>query len=299
MAESWGFPLPLTWIDDRIRARDKSLDANSPDLVEALTVSCIKGDLSAIKQRLPDDADLQPFQPLLAAAARYDQSSVVSYLLSKGFKIDSEARNGAVFCGEPTTFQLFLDHGWDINEPEGMFSGRLSYVFDNERLVRWFLAHGADPNRASPRGETPFDAAGGIASIPVLELLLQYGANIKSGGVLQHAIRSREYTPERFEVIEFLLERGADINKIETYLLPTRFQPKGTPLYVAASEGDEKVVKLLLERGADPSIRSTRGWTPMRAAKEHDHETVVALLLEHEMIASRAERKGKQILSCL
>ena len=153
------------------------------------------------------------------------------------------------------------------------------------------MAHGADPNRASFRGETPFDAAGGYASIPVLELLLQYGPNIKSGGELQHAVRDRKYISGRIEVIEFLLGRDADIDKIETHLLPDRHQWWGTPLHVAAAEGDEEFVKLLLARAADTSIRNTRGWTAVREAKEHNYKSIVALL--------DADNKGKRFSSQL
>ncbi|MCJ1434269.1 hypothetical protein MMC27_003636, partial [Xylographa pallens] len=66
------FPLPVTFFHDRTLAHDQSLDANSSTLVEALTASYINSDLSAIEQQLPEDSDFQPFQPLLAAAARYD-----------------------------------------------------------------------------------------------------------------------------------------------------------------------------------------------------------------------------------
>ena len=72
MAKCWVSPLPITYSNDRILAHDESLNAESQDLVDALTVSCIKGNLCVIKQRLPEDADLQPVRPLLGALALYN-----------------------------------------------------------------------------------------------------------------------------------------------------------------------------------------------------------------------------------
>ncbi|RYP27389.1 hypothetical protein DL767_007708 [Monosporascus sp. MG133] len=53
-----------------------------------------------------------------------------------------------------------------------------------------------------------------------------------------------------------------------------------TPLSVASDSGQVEVVKLLLEKGADWSIRDSDGWTPLYAAAYNGHVEVVKLLLE-------------------
>ena len=40
------------------------------------------------------------------------------------------------------------------------------------------------------------------------------------------------------------------------------------PLYLAAMKGHIEVVKLLLDKGADISVASTNGWTPLNAAAD-------------------------------
>ncbi len=50
-----------------------------------------------------------------------------------------------------------------------------------------------------------------------------------------------------------------------------------TPLFLAAAGGHADVVKLLVERGADPNARSP--WNPMRVAAGEGHTEVVRVLL--------------------
>jgi ankyrin repeat protein len=52
----------------------------------------------------------------------------------------------------------------------------------------------------------------------------------------------------------------------------------GTPLHEAAAGGGVEMVKLLLERGTDPKVRSKPGVTALDLAKEYKNADVVSLL---------------------
>jgi ankyrin repeat protein len=67
---------------------------------------------------------------------------------------------------------------------------------------------------------------------------------------------------ERTEVVNLLLQRGADPNLQDS----GRF----TPLHLAAMMEDQAFVVALLEYGADPSIRDWEDRTPLHAAAIHD-----------------------------
>jgi ankyrin repeat protein len=59
-----------------------------------------------------------------------------------------------------------------------------------------------------------------------------------------------------------------------------------TPLWMAAVGGHEAVVKLLLEKGVDPNLKPTSGYsdgrTPLSIAAAVGHEKVVKLLLAND-----------------
>ena len=78
-----------------------------------------------------------------------------------------------------------------------------------------------------------------------------------------------------FEIIEWLVERGADVNAANTY---------GTPLFEYASEGNYEVCQYFFDHGADVSIENYASETALFYAVMHGWRTnprVVELLLAH------------------
>jgi ankyrin repeat protein len=92
-------------------------------------------------------------------------------------------------------------------------------------------------------------------------------------------------------VIAALLDLGADPN------IPDR-RPKGlgrssgwTPLFVALHHEQFASAQTLLERGADPNIRSDQGLSVMEmAAGEGAPKELIALLLEKGFDPQKAQR---------
>lgn len=77
-----------------------------------------------------------------------------------------------------------------------------------------------------------------------------------------------------YDTAEYLAMAGAPINS------SSRNKLGATPLHSAAAAGHTKIVKMLLEHGADANIREQGGFTPLHAAAQNgDVETIRALLL--------------------
>jgi len=73
------------------------------------------------------------------------------------------------------------------------------------------------------------------------------------------------------EVLEILLERGADCNACNKW--------RETPLLIAANNGHRLGVAALLKHGADPSLCSEAGWSALTFAAHKGYDDIVALLL--------------------
>jgi hypothetical protein len=104
------------------------------------------------------------------------------------------------------------------------------------------------------------------------------------GYSLRSAVMLRNY-----KALDMLFEKGVDIN----YNEPNMVNPNGgTPLCVAAGFGDMKMVKYLVEHGADVKVSDARGMRPYTIAVQNDETEMAAYLknLESEEIHSPSNK---------
>jgi hypothetical protein len=95
-------------------------------------------------------------------------------------------------------------------------------------------------------------------------------------------------------VVEALLRYGAAVNAVEQWNNGFTL----TALHAAAgSEGKKEIVKLLLEKGADPDARNGEGWTPLMLAASIRSKEVVELLLAHSAAPNVLGNGGVTALS--
>ncbi len=109
---------------------------------------------------------------------------------------------------------------------------------------------------------TPLIWAARSGSVDAITILIDHGADVNLPGPtgdnwdatpLQHAILERRPAAARV-----LLDRGADANRSADRSL--------APLFLAAGDTDPTILTLLLTHGADPSIESEDGATPLSRA---------------------------------
>jgi ankyrin repeat protein len=161
------------------------------------------------------------------------------------------------------------------------------------------IEDGANVNASSRDGWTALMSAADKGHLEIVKLLVAHGAKIdaryyNSATALMWAAGSGHAA-----VVKFLIDNGADINSQEQggswigalggcddtlvgrcwYHTSMR-----TPLIFATQSGHVEVVKLLLEKGADFSLRDAKGMTALMHAAHYDNFDIVKLLL-----ASRAD----------
>src|SRR5215510_7057684 len=89
------------------------------------------------------------------------------------------------------------------------------------------------------------------------------------------------------DVAEYLVRAGASINS------RSHNRPKAAPIQSATAGGHQKIVKMLLDYGADPNIREQGGYTPLHAAAQNGDEDMIRVLLFGGADLTIASNNGK------
>jgi len=76
-----------------------------------------------------------------------------------------------------------------------------------------------------------------------------------------------------YDTAEYLVKAGAPINS------PSHNDLKAAPLHSATAGRYVKIVKMLLDQGADPNVREQNGFTALHAAAQNDDVEIIRLLL--------------------
>jgi uncharacterized protein len=238
----------------------------------------------------PNAALLHGETPVMVAA-RSGYPTIVEQLTAKGANVNAHAARGqtalmwAVAQKHPDTVKVLLAHGVDIHArsdvwtevmavpphgyldynrpiPHGgdtalMFAARVGDLASATLLA----AAGANVNDADAWGVSATTLAAHAGYRDLVEFLLDRGADpnaAKAGFSALHAAIMRR--DER--MVAALLSHGADVKAPLQSWTPTRrsskdfhFSPElvgATPLWLAARFGGPRIMRLLLDRGADP-----------------------------------------------
>lgn len=156
---------------------------------------------------------------------------------------------------------------------------------DDERTVRAVLARGLDPNLREPeRGETGLIVALRYDAMRVVQLLLAHpGLKVDAPAANGNtALMMAAYQKNKPAVLA-LLAKGAQVNR-----------PGWTALHYAAAAGDLDIMKLLLEHHAYIDAESPTGTTPLMLAAREGQEGAVQLLLEEGADATLKDRAWRE-----
>jgi ankyrin repeat protein len=224
--EAWGGQTALMWASAR----------RHPEMIALLIAHGAEIDARSTRRDYqrhvqaegrPKSLDTGGFTPLLYAA-RENCLTCVDVLLAKGADID-------------------------LPDPDGVSPLHLAIMNANWDIARQMIEAGADVNQWDIYGEAPLYTSignytrinGGRASIDPLN------------------------ETEGLEILRMLLDHGANPN-MQLFFRPANVRGStntrgSTPLIRAANNGDQDIVELLLEYGADPTIYMADRQTPIHA----------------------------------
>jgi hypothetical protein len=136
--------------------------------------------------------------------------------------------------------------------------------------LRAWLDEGLDPDFLADRIGTGLMIAAWRGDIPMMDLLLARGADVNKANALGERALMHAAWRGHADAVKWLVARGARINSD-----PMRW----SALHYAAFAGHGKVAILLLDLGADIDARSTNGSSALMMAVYEGHEQLVRQLL--------------------
>ena len=205
---------------------------------------------------------------MLAAAINFDLPTVED-LVAQGANINYTDAwgNRAVFAaaweGNTQALDLFYKLGAKISFEDAnllcnsAFNGKVD-------SVKWLLDKGEDPD---------FSFA-------------DTGEN-----ALHYTICKTSEIDERMKIVKILIEAGTDVNKKTVAGKPTlcfmrdAYLKGETPLHRAAAFGNITMIKMLLDAGADPSMKDANGDTPISWGSWYLRDSDVLRLLIYKGVA--------------
>jgi uncharacterized protein len=168
------------------------------------------------------------------------------------------ARDGRL---EEAKFLVAAGADVKLADPNAIQPLLMSVLNDHLDVARFLLDHGANVNGEDFWGRTPLWAAVDLRNMD-----------------LDHGIDKGVDREPVFDFVKLLLDRGANVNARTKEYHPGRrwlyslgdvswVDMTGQTAFLrAALSGDTKVMRLLLEREADPNISTLAGTTPLMAA---------------------------------
>jgi ankyrin repeat protein len=222
-------------------------DETARDATASFLAAVRGGDLAVVESLLAAEPGLAAARHDGASAvliARYHgRLSVVAALRSRLPALDIFE---AAALGDRSRAESLIDHDPALANAvaeDGFGPLGLASFFDHEPVVRLLLARGARVDAASANGMRvmPLHSAAASHSVPIARLLLDAGAPVNA-------------------------RQGAgDLGF--------------TPLMEAAFNGQTEMVDLLLERGADTTMRDDHGLTAADHARQNGHATLATRLV--------------------
>jgi hypothetical protein len=174
----------------------------------------------------------------------------------------------------PTMLAYLKEKGAQVNYCDDKLGTPLTlglFKDVDEQFARWLIANGADVSFQCPRGEksSPLHKAVEFGSVELIKLILE-----KGGSTLLDKRDVKGSTP-----LIIAAENGRE-NVVELLLTDAKVDPNQythyTALFLATQNGHYGVCKLLVDAGANVDIKDdTHGCTPLHLAASNNHLAIM------------------------
>ena len=261
---------------------EKGFNLNDPDKEPALYQAVQNKNIEFTKLLLEIGANpnlkcsmatsYKDYIPLNAAVENKD-IEMVKLLLEKGADVNMRNKESdtplvkAIKNKDTEMVKLLLEKGADINKGSDEIQTPLNAAIENKdtEMVKLLLEKGADINKEGKYSKTPLKVAIDNKDTEMVKLLLEKGAdvNIKNkhyGNPASDLISSYKDDPDELsKLLAIMIEKGLKVNDPIS-------NDNSTLLHFLSDYQDEKfdkVVELLVEKGADPNIQNNNKYVAL------------------------------------
>ena len=274
----------------------KSADANTRDKrgTTPLMYAAENGSVDAIRAILAAGANVNSANDFGATTLMWGiaDAEKVRALLAAGADVKAKSKMGrtplhmaAANDGSSATVKLLLDRGANPTERDNQQSTPLlaATAANDLASIKLLLEHGADPNDSNVAGITPLINAAGNGNLKAIEMLLARGADVNAvskaeinppvkngpialGNLTALLVAAPAAGPD---VIKALLDAGAKVDAADVRQM--------TPLMIAVAtdHADPRVVRLMLDRGADAKHKDREGQSAMDWARKFNSPSIL------------------------
>ncbi len=151
----------------------------------------------------------------------------------------------------------------------------LAVTGDHLATARLLVSLGADPDALDGRHDTPWLVTGVTGSVPMAELLLRFDPDLtvrnRYGGISVIPASERGHAA----YVDLMTRTATDLDHVNdlgwTAMLEAVILGDGGPAH-------QRIVRTLLDAGADPSIADRDGVTPLEHAERSGYDEIARLL---------------------
>ncbi|CAL4123137.1 unnamed protein product [Meganyctiphanes norvegica] len=283
-------------LEEAVRVLDSGrVDVDAPDRdgTTPLILAAANGHVEVMQELLEQGADPNATRNTgtgaLFFAAQCGFLDVVMLLLDNGAQINKASKDGgtamivAAQCGHDHIVAEMLRRGADVNMA---MRDRATAIFvaaqnGHDHVVKRLIDHGSTTTMRRQDGAGPLWIAAQMGHASVVKVLLQNGAHPDTARYDGATPLFKAAHKGHLEVVRELLPYKPKLGLLKN---------GESALHAAALYGQDKVVKMLIESGADPALKNDQGLTPFHIASEARHMHVCTVI--KEAMAKRAAVMG-------
>ena len=225
----------------------------------------------------------------LILAAQHGDLAIIKSLIAAKADLNAVTKghatplNAAAYGGHIRAFKMLLKAGAKMAvAPSGYTLLHAAATGGHVRMIQYLLDHTdqrRNLNRPTDDGVTPLMLAAWKAHLAACRVLVAAGAVVKvdnnphlNGSPLVVAAQTDDVP-----LIQFLVQHGARVNAVVKLKSGTEV----VPLYMAAENGNNRSVAMLLHLGAKVNMRLPHGLVPLMGATFRGHTEAARLLIGH------------------